>query len=47
MFLLFPHRPIGSDMAQGQLVLPRGCVLRSSDLGLLATAGVTSVLVHK
>lgn len=40
-------RAVGSDMAQGQLVLPRGCVLGSSDLGLLATAGVTSVPVHR
>lgn len=40
-------RPVGSDIAQGQLVLPRGCVLGPSDLGLLATVGVTSVLVYR
>lgn len=44
---MFSFRAVGSDMAQGQLVLPQGCVLGSSDLGLLATAGVTSVLVHR
>ncbi|PSN49099.1 hypothetical protein C0J52_13643 [Blattella germanica] len=40
-------RPVGSDMAQGQLVLPRNSILGPSELGLLATAGVTTVLVHR
>jgi len=47
MLYFFSYRPVGSDIAQGQLVLPRGCVLGSSDLGLLATVGVTSVLVYR
>lgn len=47
MFYLFSYRPVGSDIAQSQLVLPRGRVLGSSDLGLLATVGVTSVRVHR
>jgi hypothetical protein len=47
MFYLFSYRPVGSDIAQGQLVLPRGRVLAPSDLGLLATVGVTSVPVHR
>lgn len=40
-------RTVGSDMAQGELVLPHGGILGSSELGLLATAGVTHVQVHK
>lgn len=40
-------RPVGSDMAQGELVLPRGSTLGSSELGLLATAGVTHIQVYK
>jgi hypothetical protein len=47
LFYFFSYRPIGSDIAQGQLVLPRGHVLGSSELGLLATVGVTSVLVYR
>jgi len=47
MLYLFSYRLVGSDIAQGQLVLPRGRVLGSSDLGLLATVGVTSVLVYR
>src|SRR5580693_8391188 len=34
------------DAAAGQRIIPKGRVLRPQDLGMLAAAGVTSVLVH-
>jgi molybdopterin molybdotransferase len=34
------------DAAEGQQIIPNGCVLRPQDLGMLAAAGVTSVRVH-
>ena len=34
------------DAAEGQEIIPNGCVLRPQDLGMLAAAGVTSVRVH-
>ena len=36
-------RPIGCDIAEGQLVLSRGDKLGPSELGLLAAVGVTKV----
>ncbi|KAI8070695.1 hypothetical protein BC940DRAFT_295344 [Gongronella butleri] len=41
-------RPIGSDCAQGALVCARGTVISplGSELGVLASVGVTSVKVH-
>ena len=38
-------RQIGCDIAQGELVLKRGQVLRPAEVGLLATVGVSSVPV--
>lgn len=40
-------RPVGSDIQEGQLVLASGSVLGPAELGLLATVGVTSVLVYR
>ncbi|KAJ9578244.1 hypothetical protein L9F63_005543 [Diploptera punctata] len=40
-------RSVGSDMEKGELVLPRYTILGASELGLLATAGVTTILVYK
>lgn len=34
------------DAAEGQQIIPNGCVLRPQDLAMLAAAGVTSVRVH-
>jgi len=34
------------DAAEGKEIIPNGSVLRPQDLGMLAAAGVTSVLVH-
>ncbi|HHY54236.1 MAG TPA: molybdopterin molybdenumtransferase MoeA [Chloroflexi bacterium] len=39
-------RPIGFDMAAGQMLLPAGVRLGAAELGLLATAGLTAVSVH-
>ena len=39
-------RPVGQDLAQGQLVLARGAVLGAPEVGLLAMVGQTKVLVH-
>ena len=36
-------RPVGSDIASGQKVLEKGQELGASELGLLATVGVTEV----
>uniref|UniRef100_A0A914WK81 MoaB/Mog domain-containing protein n=1 Tax=Plectus sambesii TaxID=2011161 RepID=A0A914WK81_9BILA len=38
-------RPIGSDIAQGELVIPKGCLIGSSEIGILASVGRTSVSV--
>nr|CAD7427521.1 unnamed protein product [Timema monikensis] len=40
-------RPVGSDIALGQLVLAKGTHLGPSELGLLATVGVVHVQVYK
>ncbi len=40
-------RPVGQDINQGQLVLPKGTVLGAPELGLLGTVGQTEVLVHR
>ncbi len=39
-------RPIGQDLAAGQLVLPRGTVLGAAEIGLLATIGRTHIAVY-
>jgi molybdopterin molybdotransferase len=39
-------RPIGQDLAQGQLVLPRGTFLEAPEIGLLAMIGKTQVLAY-
>lgn len=39
-------RPIGQDLAAGQLVLSRGAVLGAAEIGLLATIGRTQVAVY-
>lgn len=40
-------REIGSDIAAGEKVLSKGCVLHAAELGLLATVGCTRVSVWK
>lgn len=40
-------RPVGCDIATGEKVLPKGTLLGPSEMGLLATVGVTSVLVFR
>jgi molybdenum cofactor synthesis domain-containing protein len=39
-------RPVGQDLAQGQLVLARGVFLGTPEIGLLATVNQTEVLVY-
>lgn len=39
-------RPVGYDVAAGQLLLPAGVRLGAAEIGLLATAGLKSVRVH-
>jgi gephyrin len=39
-------RPVGVDMARGQLVLPAGTVIGPAELGLLASLGVAEPVVH-
>jgi len=40
-------RPVGQDIKQGQLVLPKGTVLGPPELGLLGTVGKTDVSVYR
>lgn len=40
-------RPIGSDIAAGQVVVAAGTRLGAAEVGLLATVGATSVPVHR
>eukprot|EP01130_Rhizamoeba_saxonica_P016837 TRINITY_DN785_c0_g1_i1.p1 TRINITY_DN785_c0_g1~~TRINITY_DN785_c0_g1_i1.p1 ORF type:complete len:429 (+),score=113.45 TRINITY_DN785_c0_g1_i1:108-1394(+) len=40
-------RPIGSDLAEGQLVLSKGDLLGPGEIGLLATVGITEALVYR
>lgn len=40
-------RPIGQDIEQGQLVLPKGTVLGPAELGLLGTVGKARVSVYR
>lgn len=40
-------RPIGQDIEQGQLVLPKGTVLGPPELGLLGTVGKARVTVYR
>lgn len=39
-------RPVGQDLAAGDLVLEKGAVLGPAEIGLLAAVGRTEVLVH-
>jgi molybdenum cofactor synthesis domain-containing protein len=39
-------RPVGQDLAAGQMVLPHGSRLGAAEIGLLATVGQTEVLVY-
>jgi molybdopterin molybdotransferase len=39
-------RPIGQDLAQGQLVLAQGTILEAPEIGLLAMIGKTQVLAY-
>jgi len=45
--LLMSCRPVGCDIEKGQLVLSRGMRLGPSELGLLATVGVTQVKCYR
>lgn len=40
-------RPIGHDIRRGECVLAKGTHMGPSEIGLLATVGVTEVSVHK
>ncbi len=40
-------RPVGQDIDQGQLVLPKGTLLGPAELGLLGTVGQTEVSVYR
>lgn len=44
---LFLCRPIGHDIRRGECVLAKGTHMGPSEIGLLATVGVTEVSVHK
>lgn len=45
---LFSHfRPIGHDIKRGECVLAKGTHMGPSEIGLLATVGVTEVEVQK
>ena len=44
---MYVHRPIGSDISVGEVVLRRGDKLGPSELGLLATLGASGVQVHR
>lgn len=46
MFVCVP-RPIGHDIRRGECVLAKGTHMGPSEIGLLATVGVTEVSVHK
>lgn len=39
-------RPVGVDVAQGEMVLPQGTLLGAAEIGLLATVGAREVSVH-
>lgn len=41
------NRPIGHDIRRGECVLAKGTHMGPSEIGLLATVGVTEVSVHK
>jgi len=38
---------VGEDVAQGQLILPQGCVMRPAEIGGLLALGITSVRVAR
>jgi gephyrin len=40
-------RTTGSDIAEGQLVVPRGTFVHAAEVGLLATVGVVEVPVYR
>ena len=42
-----PYRPIGHDIKRGECVLSKGTHMGPSEIGLLATVGVTEVEVQK
>lgn len=45
--LLWLYRPIGHDIRRGECVLAKGTHMGPSEIGLLATVGMTEVSVHK
>jgi len=38
---------VGEDVAQGQLILPRGCIMRPAEIGGLLALGITSLRVAR
>ncbi len=40
-------RPAGEDVRQGERILPRGIVIRPQEIGVLASLGHETVLVHR
>lgn len=44
---VYTHRPVGSDIKAGEIVLSKGQRLGPSELGILATVGVTNVTCYK
>ena len=47
MMYVVTFRRVGCDIEKGELVLSRGMTLGPSELGLLATVGVTQVSCYK
>lgn len=41
------NRPIGHDIKRGECVLAKGTHMGPSEIGLLATVGITEVEVHR
>lgn len=44
---MYVPRPIGHDIKRGECVLAKGTHMGPSEIGLLATVGITEVEVHK
>lgn len=47
LIFLCLRRPIGHDIRRGECVLAKGTHMGPSEIGLLATVGMTEVSVHK
>lgn len=45
--MLYCFRPVGSDVAEGEIVVTKGTIVTSAEIGILASVGKTRIPVYQ